>query len=166
MPHSPLEGTFIFACRQFGLKIFCFVLTGIQMIFDIATHKTFNRKIFSSSMPYIWLQCCSSFAAGLQPHPGSRGCSNTCVFLYFVFWALSPFWVTHVQMLFIFSCYKFSALHSEIKTGKKKSDHNEITSVQTQVRSQIQLCACAHGSFKEETGQFVLWIHRSLNKKV
>jgi len=44
MPHFPLEGTFIFAHRPFGLKTCCYLLTGIQMIFDKATHKTCNRN--------------------------------------------------------------------------------------------------------------------------
>lgn len=145
MPHSSPEGTFIFAHRQFGLKIFCYILTGIQMIFDIATHKTCNRKLFSSSLPYIRLQCCYSCAAGLQPHPGSRGCCNSCVLLHFVFSALSPLRVTHVQIPFIFSCYEFSALHSKIKTGKKKS------------LTIMKLCECNLGKISDLTLCVCLW---------
>lgn len=44
MPHFPLEGTFIFAHRPFGLKIFCYILTATQIIFDNAIHKTCNRN--------------------------------------------------------------------------------------------------------------------------
>lgn len=105
MPHSPLEGTFIFARRQFGLKIFCYILTGIQMIFDIATHKTCNRKISSSSLPYTWLQCCYSFTAGLQPHPGSRGCSNTCVTTFCILSPLTSLSHTRADAFYIFLLY-------------------------------------------------------------
>lgn len=113
MPHAPLEGTFIFARRQFGPKIFCSILTGIQMIFDIATHKTCNRKIFSSSLPYAQLQCCYSFAAGLQPHPGLQ--QHVCVTTFCI---LSPLTSeSHMCRCFLY----FPALHSEIKIGKKKS---------------------------------------------